>query len=77
MIIDQPNFTQYKWNLTDRDLLDYYHTSRFCGARQFHLGTIKLISHRLQGTLVAAWLCDGASYKSLLLLLYQRVAALP
>jgi len=25
VIIDQSNFVQYKWNLIDTDLLDYYH----------------------------------------------------
>ena len=25
MIVDQPNFIQYKWNLIGTDLLDYYH----------------------------------------------------
>ena len=30
MIIDQPNFIQYKGNLIDTDLLDYYHIMHLC-----------------------------------------------
>jgi len=30
VIIDHPNFVQYKWNLIDTDLLDYYHIMHLC-----------------------------------------------